>query len=94
LNTQLATRLQVRTRASARAWAVTLLGPLTTFGGIVWGFLQPWRLTLLYPRGQGFWWLAIEPPLLVALVGLGFALLVAPGLLEDLQDAENDAAAR
>jgi hypothetical protein len=94
LNTQIATRLQVRTHASARAWAVTLLGPTTTVGGIVWAFLQPWRLTLLHPRGQGFWWLVIEPPLLVALVGLGFALLVAPGLVEDLQDAEDDAAAR
>jgi hypothetical protein len=29
----------------------------------------------------------------VILVGLGFALLVAPGLLEDLEEAE-DAAAR
>jgi hypothetical protein len=94
LNTHIATRLQVRTHASARAWAVTLLGPLATVGGIVWAFLQPWRLTLLHPRGQGFWWLLIEPPLLVALVGLGFALLVAPTLVEDLQDAEDDAAAR
>ena len=93
MNTQIATRLHVRAHASARAWAVTLIGPLTMVGGIVWGFLQPWRVTLLHPRGQGFWWLAIEPPLLVALVGLGFALLVAPGLLEDLQDAEDDAAA-
>jgi hypothetical protein len=94
LNTQIATRLQVRAHASARAWAVTLLGPLTTVGGIVWAFLQPWRVTLLHPHGQGYWWLVIEPPLLVALVGLGFALLVAPGLVEDLQDAEDDAAAR
>ena len=94
MNTQLATRLHVRTHASARVWAVTLLGPLTTAGGIVWGFLQPWRLTLLHPHGQGFWWLVIEPQLLVALVGLAFALLVAPGLIEDLQDAEDDAAAR
>jgi hypothetical protein len=28
------------------------------------------------------------------LVGVGFALLVAPGLIEDLQDGEDDAAAR
>ncbi len=93
MNTQIATRLQVRTHASARAWAVTLLGPLTIVGGIVWGFLQPWRVTLLHPHGQGFWWLVIEPPILVALVGLGFALLVAPGLVEDLQGSEGDAAA-
>jgi hypothetical protein len=72
---------------------VTLLGPLTTVGGLVWAFVQPWRLTLLHPRGQGFWWLVIEPPLLVAVVGVAFAFLVAPGLIEDLQQAEDDAAA-
>ena len=94
MNTQLATRLHARTHASARTWAVSLLGPLTSVGGLVWAFFQPWRLTLLHPHGQGFWWLVIEPPLLVMLVGLGFALLVAPGLIEDLQDAEDDAAAR
>ena len=94
MNTQLATRIQARTHASVRTWAVTLLGPLTTIGGLVWAFVQPWRLTLLHPHGQSFWWLVIEPPLLVMLVGVGFALLVAPGLAEDLQDAEDDAAAR
>ncbi len=94
MNTQLVTRLHARAHASPRAWAVTLLGPLTTVGGLVWAFVQPWRLTLLHPHGQGFWWLVIEPPLLVMLVGVGFALLVAPGLIEDLQDAEDDAAAR
>ena len=94
MNTQLATRLQARTHASVRTWAVTLLGPLTTVGGLVWAFVQPWRLTLLHPHGQGFWWLVIEPPLLVMLVGVAFTLLVAPGLIEDLQDREDDAAAR
>ena len=94
MNTQLATRLHARTHASARTWAVTLLGPLTAVGGLVWAFFQPWRLTVLHPHGQGFWWLVIEPPLLVMLVGVGFALLVAPGLIEDLQDGEDDAAAR
>ena len=94
MNTHIATRLQVRTHATARAWAVTLLGPLTTMGGVVGGFLQPWRLTLLHPHGQGFWWLVIEPPLLVVLVGVAFAVLIAPGLVEDLKEAEDDAAAR
>jgi hypothetical protein len=49
-------------------------------------------VTLLHPRGESFWWLVIEPPLLVILVGLAFALLVVPGLVEDLE-AEDDAAA-
>jgi hypothetical protein len=48
-------------------------------------------VTLLHPRGQGFWWLAIEPPLLVALAGILFAVVVARPLLADLE--ERDAAA-
>ena len=91
MNTQIATRLQVRTHASARASAVTLLGPTTTVGGIVWAFLQPWRLTLLHPRGQGFWWLFAEPPLLVMLAGFLFAALVARPLLDDLEEAADAA---
>ena len=86
MNTQLATRLQARTRASVRTWAVTLLGPLTTIGGLVWAFFQPWRLTFLHPHGQGFWWLLVEPPLLAVGVGIVFALLIAPGLIEDLEE--------
>ena len=56
-------------------------------GGVLWAFLQPYRITLLHPSGQGFWWLAIEPPLLVVVAGIVFAFLVAPGVIEDL-DAE------
>jgi hypothetical protein len=56
--------------------------------GVVWAFLQPYRITLLHPRGQGFWWLAIEPPLLVVLAGVVFALLVAPGVIEDIESSE------
>jgi hypothetical protein len=74
----------VRTR-SARARAVGLLGPLTMLGGVAWGFLQPYRLTFLHPHGQGFWWLLVEPPLLVVGAGIVFAVLVAPGLIEDLE---------
>jgi hypothetical protein len=54
-------------------------------GGVVWGFLQPYRVTLLHPHGQGFWWLAIEPPLLVVLARVVFAFLIAPGVIEDLE---------
>jgi hypothetical protein len=73
---------------SLRARVVLALGPLTALGGVVWAIAQPWRLTLLHPHGQGFWWLLAEPPLYVVLVGLLFRLLVAPGLAEDLRDAE------
>ena len=60
--------------------------------GLVWAILQPYRVTLLHPRGQGLWWLLIEPPLLVIAAGIVFALLVARPLLADLE--ERDASAR
>ena len=82
---------RLRTHRSTRARAISLLGPLTAAGGIVWAFAQPYRITLLHPRGQGFWWLAIEPPLLVVVVGVLFALVVARPLLADLE--EDDGAA-
>ncbi|MGZ4280790.1 MAG: hypothetical protein ACXVEM_01305 [Gaiellaceae bacterium] len=58
--------------------------------GVAWAFLQPYRVTLLHPHGQGFWWLAIEPPLLVVLAGVVFALLVAPSVIEDLESYETE----
>jgi hypothetical protein len=77
---------------SLRATAVNLIGPLTMLGGVVWAFVQPYRLTILHPHGQGFWWLLSEPPLYAVLVGLAFALVVAPGLVADLTEAEDLAA--
>lgn len=90
MNTQLATAtLRVRAvRRSPRALAVAALGPLTVLTGLVWALLQPYRITLFHPRGQGFWWLAVQPPLLVVLVGALFAWLVAPGLVRDLEAGE------
>jgi hypothetical protein len=85
MSTQLVTEAVLR--RSGRARAVWALGPLTMAAGVVWGFLQPYRITLLHPHGQGFWWLVIEPPLLVVLVGIVFAVFVAPGLIEDLEEA-------
>ena len=76
-------------RQSRRAVAVNLIGPLTMLGGVAWAFLQPYRLIFLHPHGQGFWWLLSEPPLYVVLVGLGFALFLAPSLLEDLEEVED-----
>jgi branched-subunit amino acid ABC-type transport system permease component len=84
--TQYATEL-TRTRfRTARALAVLALGPVTMLGGVVWAFVQPWRVTLLHPHGEGFWWLLVEPPLLVVVVGLVFALL-APTIVRDLEEA-------
>jgi hypothetical protein len=76
----------VRTR-SARARLIGLLGPLVMLGGVAWAFLQPYRLTILHPHGQGFWWLLVEPPLLAIGVGIVFALFVSPGLIEDLEES-------
>ena len=84
--TQYATELS-RTRRSARAVVVLALGPLAMLGGVAWAFLQPWRITLLHPRGQGFWWLVVEPPLLVIVAGLAFAV-IAQGIVRDLEDVE------
>ena len=72
---------------------MSTIGPVTVLAGTVWALLQPYRVTLLHPHGQGFWWLVVEPPLLVMAVGLLFHLVVLPGLLEDLEEAgSNDAA--
>ena len=76
-----------RTRA-VRARIVMALGPATMLGGVIWAVVQPWRLTLLHPHGQGVWWLVVEPPLYVILVGLVFRLVIAPGVVADLEEAE------
>ena len=82
-----------RTRVTARVRAVSLLGPLTALAGVVWAIFQPYRLTLLHPHGQGFWWLAIEPPLLVVFAGIVFAVFVARPLVADLEQEERGGAA-
>ena len=84
---ELSHRIEARRAArvlSVRARIVAAIGPLTVLAGIVWAVVQPYRLTLLHPHGQGFWWLLSEPPLFVIAVGVVFRLLVAPGLLRDL----------
>lgn len=86
MSTQLISERAAERTRSARARAVALLGPLTMLGGVVWAFLQPYRLTLLHPHGEGFWWLLVEAPLLVVGAGIVFALFVAPGLIEDLRE--------
>ncbi|HET8527896.1 MAG TPA: hypothetical protein VFL60_03225 [Gaiellaceae bacterium] len=73
------------TRQQLRARIVLALGPLTMAAGAGWALVQPYRITLLHPFGQGFWWLFSEPPLYVVLFGLLFRLVVAPALVEDLE---------
>jgi membrane protein YdbS with pleckstrin-like domain len=89
MNAELASQLEAGAAPrshSLRVRAVGALGPLTALAGVVWALVQPYRITLLHPHGQGFWWLAVEPPLLVIVVGMVFHLLVAPGLVRDLEE--------
>jgi hypothetical protein len=91
VNAELVTELEVPARRTARARMVSSLGPVTVLTGIGWAIAQPYRITLLHPSGEGFWWLVVQPPLLVILVGVLFHFVVAPGLIEDLE-AEDAAA--
>jgi hypothetical protein len=88
MSTQLISERVAAGHRSLPARAVGALGPLTMLGGVGWAFLQPYRITLLHPRGQGFWLLLVEPPLLAIAVGVVFAVLVAPGVIEDLEAEE------
>ena len=90
MNAELVTELQAKERGATRAatWRIRLvlaLGPVTVLIGLAWELVQPYRLTLIHPHGQGFWWLFSEPPLYVVLVGVLFRLLIAPGLVKDLE---------
>jgi len=87
VNAELVSELEVPQQRTARARFVSALGPLTALAGTIWGIAQPYRLTILHPHGQGFWWLFVEPPLLVIAVGLFFYFAVLPGVLEDLEEA-------
>ena len=66
-----------------RPLALAVLGPLTALAGLVWAVVQPYRVTLLHPADQGFWWLVVEPPLLVIVAGLAFHYVLARPLIED-----------
>ena len=90
MSAELVTELQAKRRGATRAatWRIRLvlaLGPVTVVIGLAWALVQPYRLTLIHPHGQGFWWLFSEPPLYVVLVGVLFRLLIAPGLVKDLE---------
>jgi hypothetical protein len=80
---------RTRTRTlTVRLWLISSLGPSAMLSGAVWAVLQPYRVTLLHPRGQSFWWLFVEPPVLVALAGLLFHVFVARALIDDLRDGD------
>jgi ABC-type amino acid transport system permease subunit len=89
VNAELVTELEAplqRTTTGTRARIVSALGPTAALGGVIWAIVQPYRVTLLHPMGQGFWWLFVEPPLLVIAVGLFFYFVITPGLLRDLAE--------
>jgi hypothetical protein len=86
VNAELVSELEARAHLTARARIVSALGPLTALAGIVWALVQPYRITLLHPLRETFWFLLVEPPLLVIAVGLFFHLVILPGLLEDLEE--------
>jgi cytochrome bd-type quinol oxidase subunit 2 len=88
VNTQVATKAEPtrRMRRSARAVAVLSIGPVAVLAGIVWALLQPYRLTMLDPAGQGFWWLIAQPPVFVIAAGVFFHAVIAPGVVADVED--------
>ena len=87
MTTHTATHVEPRARTLApRQIAVSLLGPLTAVAGFAWALVQPWRITLLHPHGQGFWWLFVQPPIWIVLAGVGFHFVIARPLLEDLDE--------
>jgi hypothetical protein len=82
-----------RRRAARQPWrglAVQLLGPITVVAGLVWAVAQPYRIVFLHRDDKGFYDYVLQPPLLVVVVGLVFALAIAPGLVEDLDATELD----
>jgi hypothetical protein len=80
---------RVRTRTVAwRARLISTIGPLTSLGGAVWAVLQPDRITLLHPFRNSFWWLVVEPPVFVVIVGVVFHVFIARALLDDLKASD------
>jgi hypothetical protein len=90
VNTQVATKADSapRTRRSARALVLLTIGPAAVLAGLVWALFQPYRITLLDPTGQGFWWLVAQPPLYVVAAGVFFHIVIAPGIVADLEEQQ------
>ena len=86
MNTEYVSQLKESVaRRTPRMVAIEALGPLTMLGGVVWAIAQPYRVALFHPAGKGFYDWLVEPPLLVVAVGLLFAAVIVPGILEDLR---------
>lgn len=76
-------------RRTLRVVTIEAIGPLTMLGGVIWAIAQPYRLAILHPHGKGVYdWIG-QAPLLVVLVGLFFAGVIAPGIVEDLRGEES-----
>ena len=86
MNAELVSELEAPRQRVRHARTVATVGPLTVLAGIVWAIAQPYRVTILHPNGQGFWWLFVEPPLLVVLAGALFHVFVARDLIEDMSE--------
>lgn len=78
--------LRLRRRSLPAGRLVRAIGPVTILGGIVWGVLQPYRIVFLTGDAQSAYDWVAQPPLLVIAVGALYALVVAPGLIRDLED--------
>ena len=86
MNTEYVSELEASvTRRTPRMVAIEALGPLTMLGGVVWAIAQPYRVALFHPAGKGLYDWLVEPPLLVVLVGLLFAAVIVPGIIDDLR---------
>ena len=81
--------LQAVERRPWRALAIQLLGPITIVVGLVWAVAQPYRIVFLERADRGVYDYLFQAPLLVVLVGLVYALAIAPGLIEDLEAQES-----
>ena len=89
MNTEYVSQLEESVaRRSPRMVAIEALGPLTMLGGVVWAIAQPYRVALFHPAGKGFYDWLVEPPLLVVAVGLLFAAVIVPGIIEDLRSEQ------
>ena len=75
-------------RKTARILGIEAIGPLTIVCGVVWAIAQPYRIAFIHRDDKGFYDYLVQAPLLVVLVGLLFALLIAPGLVDDLREAD------
>jgi hypothetical protein len=81
--------LQAVERRPWRALAIQLLGPITIVVGLAWAVAQPYRIVFLERADRGVYDYLFQAPLLVVLVGLVYALAIAPGLIEDLEAQES-----